>query len=100
MFAMRQPTRNVPIFFIPHAGFESKEPTSHHVIHSTHASHATHAAAHSAGTVTVAAVLVALFFGLLDDDAIGGQEQNRYLGGVLKSSPLDLRRSNDAGFDN
>src|SRR5258708_11771262 len=37
--------------------------------------------------------------GLLDDDAVGGKQQDGDFGGVLESGALDLGRRDDAGLD-
>src|SRR4051794_14871663 len=72
----------------------------HHAFHAAHATHSAHATTHSThAAAVVVATAAAGFLGLFDDDAVGGEQEDRNLGGILQRGALDLRRGEHASFD-
>ena len=71
----------------------------HHVAHATHSTHAAHSAHATAAMMMVVVIAALIFLGLLNHDAISGQEENGNFRGILQSSALDFGRGNDACFN-
>src|SRR4051794_10194635 len=72
------------------------------VVHATHAAHSAHASAHpthaAAVTVVVLTTAGAGLLGFFDDDAVGGEQEDGDLRGILKGGALNFRRRKDAGL--
>src|SRR3954447_559136 len=64
----------------------------HHVVHAAHS-------AHAAVVVMAVAVAALVLLGGLDDDAVGGEQEDGDLGGVLEGDSLDLGRGQNARLD-